>query len=93
MTSDDLEKATLTKATTKELEVELERRNIKARLPPPPQLDAPDFTMLRTIARDGLADAHEKGYVDKNFDHYIYETALTALYGEQIWQWLRTVER
>jgi hypothetical protein len=33
------------------------------------------------------AEVEEKGYEDDDFQHYVYEAAMEAVYGQGYWAW------
>ena len=55
----------------------------------PKQYDEPDFKDLRQYIKDNIKSIEEWGRPEsKDFEHYVMEIALTAMYGEEIWPWL-----
>lgn len=77
---------TLEDATTEELEKELERRKTSGGLPSQP-LANPDFTPLRGLVISGIEQAAKEQFQDDDFKHYVYEAAVTAVYGPTFWDW------
>lgn len=73
----------LSALTTDELTAELERR--KKTLPTP--LANPDFTGLTRMIVEGIREVAETNYKNEDFDHYVFEAALEAVYGKTIWTW------
>ena len=73
-------------ASDEELERELARRKEKAAVPPQP-LASPDFSKLRAVIIESVAEHVRVEMEDKDFKHYVYEAALTAVYGEAYWPW------
>ena len=75
--------------TTEELQVELDRR--KKRRPYP--MVNPNLTKLKKLC-DEYIDAVINGKsVDSDYDHFIYEAAIQAIYGENIFDWIIANER
>lgn len=77
----------LTNVSTRELKAELGRRNereIKALTP----LENPDFKDLITLIVNGTSETAENGYEDEDFPHYVYEAAMTSVYGPNYFDWL-----
>jgi len=77
----------LGKLSIKELEQELERRAIESA---PRPLANPDLRILRETCQahiDSIAAGtfHE----DDDDQHYIFEEAIEALYGKDIWDWIQ----
>ena len=83
-------KSNLRGVSDTELEQELARRKAEAdaaRAIPPVTLPNPDFTGLREMIVNGIEFFAENGYDSKDFQHYVYEEALTAVYGQNFWKW------
>ena len=74
---------------TEILEAELIRRKqqskLEAKLPKP--LEVPDYTGLYNMVVDGVLDCVTTEHEDEDFQHYIYEAAMEAVYGEGFWTW------
>ena len=74
---------------TNELIAEIEKRKQKERESIKP-LDVVDLKPIIKIWADYVeflssGDYHE----DNDFEYYVYETTLTAVYGDQFWDWKR----
>lgn len=78
--------ADLSKITTDDLQRELTRRATESSKPPPP-LEHPDFTALREMVINGINEAAEEEHQDEDFEHYVYEEAVIAVYGENFFAW------
>ena len=76
---------------TKTLEIELERRKKELNAPPAP-LEKPDFNKLKELVVRLVKD-EANGEDDDNRDHWIYEAAMDAVYGETYWKWHRERNR
>lgn len=74
--------------STSEIEAELAKRKEKTPNPPQPFMQA-DWHHVRTTVCKGITQAHQDGYIDKNFHQHVYEAALAAVYGPNIWEWIR----
>jgi len=73
--------------TSKELEVELERRRkVVGR---PPLKSSIDLISLRDICSQYM-DEVERGEIcdDSDNEHYIFETAIETFYGKDVWTWI-----
>jgi len=68
-------------ASTEALEAELARRKETSSARPTP-LPTPDWAPLVNLITEG---EHQ----DDDFAHYVYEAAMTAVYGEAYWEWRR----
>jgi len=72
--------------STEELEEEVEKRKRDA-IPKP--LSVIGLTALTRICNEyinGLAG----GYQIKDGEHYIFETAIEAVYGKDVWDWVNS---
>ncbi len=45
--------------------------------------------LIQTVVHGVIESANEQ-YEDDDLQHYIYEAALTAVYGKAYWEWRRT---
>ena len=80
----------LYKASTKELEAELAKRKAdKVQVPTP--LPSPNFTNLIAMVVAAIAETTEHGYEDDDFQHYVYEEVMKAIYGVDFFDWLNAV--
>ncbi len=70
-------------ATELELREELDRRNIAR----PRPSAKPDFSSLIRMIVDGTNESAAKGFEVDDFEHYVFETAMTAVYGNSYWAW------
>jgi len=75
-------------ASTEALEAELARRKEATSTGPTP-LPTPDWASLVNLITGGVAQSILDGYQDDDFDHFVYEAAMTAVYGEAYWEWRR----
>jgi hypothetical protein len=69
-----------------ELEKELERRKREKAMPLP--IDNPDFGDLIGVCKQYIREIAEYGRADEDYDHYIYEAALAAIYGKDVWRFI-----
>jgi hypothetical protein len=53
----------------------------------PDALLVPDWSSLHKYVQSAVEQVHEDAYVPKDFEHYCFEMALEAVYGEDIWKW------
>jgi len=72
--------------TDNQLQEEIERRKkqdvaIKTR---PTPIDNPDWGPLVSLCNGYVHDLSKQGWADEDYDHYIYEAAITAIYGEEV---------
>lgn len=64
---------------------ELNRR--KALETAPVMLEIPDYAAIRNSARGVVDEIIQTGRMDEDTIHYMYETVMTAFYGNEIWKW------
>lgn len=55
---------------------------------PPEQVKTPDLTALREVCQVYMDEVSKGGYVDEDLQHYIYEAALTAIFGEGVFSYV-----
>jgi len=78
----------LKRATDEELKAELERRQtLRSQRPKP--LPNPDLTDLIKVLEEGITVRSARGDYPKDHDHWIYEAAVRAIYGEAYWDWAK----
>ena len=56
----------------------------------PKQLILQDFKELRKICQSYVDDLEKDGYVDEDHSHYIFETAMTCIFGKDVWKWINS---
>jgi len=72
-----------------ELQAELNRREEeKRKSEKPQQLAIVDPDPLRKMCQEYIDELDKSGYVDDDFDHYIYEAAMTMVFGKDVWMWI-----
>jgi hypothetical protein len=54
--------------------------------------EQPDFKALIEYLQYGLDTMAECGRPPKDFDHYVFETALEAVYGQNVWKWYNSFD-
>ena len=79
----------LKEATEQEIEEELERRK-RAKGPKP--LDNPDFSGLTRMVLKETEYLVKNGYPSKDFEHYVYESVMEAVYGGTYWKWRNNLD-
>ena len=82
-------KPTLATATLEQLEAELAQRRLAAKEGPPQPIPIPDWKPVIDCVRTGVRRMVEDGREDEKLRAYIYEAAVTAVYGEAYWTWRR----
>ncbi len=73
-----------------ELEAEIARREEPIPTPLPTPLPTPEWESLRNLCIGHVEEVAEDPYAydDDDIDHYIYEAAMEAVYGSDIWKWM-----
>jgi hypothetical protein len=75
--------------STEDLQAELKKRQeAEQELAKPKQLASQNFEPLQKICQDYIDDLANKGYVDEDHSHYIFETAMNCVFGSEVWQWI-----
>ena len=66
-----------------------QRSDIFIEMNKPKQLEYPDIEAIKEMAKKyvDFIDSDEY-HSDNDYEYYIYETVMTALYGEDFWRWL-----
>lgn len=54
---------------------------------PLPPLPTPDYTRLQEYILIGHNDLLEYGSEPKDFEHFVYERAMEAIFGRGYWEW------
>ena len=84
----------LDKFTKEELEAELRRRNKNQRdADKPQQIDDPSLTNLRSMCQKYIDHISERDPIDDDLKHYIFEAALEALFGADVWDFVNSRAR
>ena len=74
--------------STDDLKAELERRERTSDRPAP--LENPDFSRLLKTCEAVMND-YERDGRSKDNGHYIYEEAMQAVYGDNVFEWINQV--
>jgi hypothetical protein len=78
----------LDKVSTEELERELAKRKEAQVMEAPTPLANPDFSAMTAMIVEGTNGTAKTGREDSDFQIYVYEAAMTAVYGEDFFDWL-----
>ena len=56
----------------------------------PKQLEKPDFEKLTKLCQRyiGYIDSDEEYQEDNDYEHYIFEASLEAIFGENVWEFI-----
>lgn len=66
------------------------RQKKKMAMSKPNQISDPDLKPLRNICRGYINDLSKNGYVNEDHSHYIFEVAMTTVYGKNVWGFINT---
>lgn len=82
-------KTPITAFTDEELEAEMDRREAEreaAKRPKP--IENPDFSILLDNCAEYIKQLSANGYYDDDLKDYVFEAAVEAIYGRDIWDWV-----
>ena len=55
----------------------------------PVEFTTPDFSKLEDYVLDAHKNAHQADWREpKDFEHYVYEHVMEAIYGPDYWDWI-----
>lgn len=75
--------------TTSELQAELDqRKKMKEAGDKPNQLFSKDFTQVIDYCQKYIDGIFDEDYPPKDMDHYIFEAAMNAVFGNDVWEWI-----
>jgi len=77
----------LEKFTKDDLLAELKRRE-DTEVPQPEPLENPNYSSLLATCESYMAELGRHESEDSELPHYIYEAAMTAIYGLGVWKWI-----
>jgi hypothetical protein len=82
------------RSKVEELQALVDQRNqetIKATNPQP--LPSPDFGPLVELCQGYIDDLEKWGYVDERYKQWMFETAMQAVFGNDVWEWTNPILR
>lgn len=53
----------------------------------PQQKESPDYGPLTQLLQTNVSAIALYGYAGKDFEYYVFETAMNCVYGKKIWDW------
>lgn len=75
--------------TDAQLQAELDRRKLeKIKADEPKMLPFNNFVPVQILCQDYINQLAEEGWVNGNLDHYIFEAAMEAVFGKDVWNWI-----
>lgn len=77
--------------STEQLQAEIDQR-LKAKINEgkPKQLPDKNFDNLIAMCQDYIDQVADKGWVDDDLKHYIFEAAMGAVFGDEIWAFINS---
>lgn len=67
-----------------------EKKKEEAKAPAP--LDVPNFDRITVEVKEYIASI-ERGEEPKDIEHWLYESAIEAVFGPKIWNWINSFHR
>jgi len=71
--------------STEDLRKELTRREEESSAAAP--LEKIDWQPVIDLVIDGVDTMRNECYEPKDFEHYVYEAVMEAVYGKDVWKW------
>lgn len=72
-----------------ELEEELSsRKEVQRKSDKPCMIENPDYEALRNLCQNYIDDLYVHSWVGDDYAHYIFEAAMTTLFGKKVWDWI-----
>lgn len=81
------------RSSDEQLEEELKRRQTRKKLDKPEPVEKPSLVQLCRLCREYIDELDEKGYVDDDMNHYIFEAAMEACFGKDVWNYINARSR
>lgn len=79
---------------TEQLQLELERRARESEEKAQPKpLENPDWSTVLTYCIGYTTDLATRGFADSDDKQYIFEAAMEAVFGENVWAWVNEKSR
>jgi hypothetical protein len=76
---------------TKQLEDELARRKREAEEGAKPKpIESPDWTGVQATCESYVEALFRRGYVDSDDKQWIFEAAMEAVFGKDVWPWVNS---
>lgn len=73
-----------------ELEREIEiRKELLRKKNKPQEIKEKNWTLVIKYCLNYIDDLYEDGYVDSDLKQYIFEAAMQAVFGGNVWEWIR----
>lgn len=80
--------------TDEELKQEIERReNEKKKADRPYRIPIFNFEPLAKLCENYINELDSKGWVNDDLQHYIFESAMTTFFGNDVWTWINKVSQ
>ena len=83
----------LKRFTAEELKAELALRAVEEEVKKPQKLENMDFSSLIKTVEGYIDRVDANKFEDDDDSHYIFEAAVEAIYGHDIWEWIKQTLR
>ena len=71
------------------LQAELEQRRKERELATMPKpVENPDWTEVKKMCQEVIDGLAKEGWYDEDLKHYIYESAMEAVFGKDVFTWM-----
>ena len=79
-------------ATEDEIKDEMERRKLEALIPAPQPIKPNEcnWSPVFVVCLDYMRDLERQGWADDDYEHYIYESAIEAVFGKDVWKYINS---
>lgn len=81
----------LEKLQKQKVEIENKIKNLEKIGGRPVRQDSINWKPVLELAESYVHDLDEEGYVDDDMEHYIKEAVLEAVFGEDVWKWINSL--
>ena len=72
----------------KQLEIEMEIKAIEDEIDRPKPISNPNFDPVVDLCEVNMIHLIEHGFWGKDFEHYVFETVIQAIYGMDVFEWI-----
>ena len=70
------------------LQAELEQKRREQELATPKPVENPDWSGVQEMCQEVIDSLAKDGWYDDDMDHYIFEGAMQAVFGEDVFTWM-----
>ncbi len=69
-----------------------QRRETEQELLKPKQLKSPNIEPLQEICQEYIDELEKDGYINEDYDHYIFESAMETIFGKDVWKFINSYD-